>query len=48
MIGEVAGAATEARGSAETCWPASEAVENAAADLRSEVERFLDKVAVVV
>jgi hypothetical protein len=46
VLGEVAGAATEARGSAETVLAASEAVENAAADLCSEVERFLDKVAV--
>ena len=45
-LGEVAGAVTEARGSAETVLAASEAVETAAADLRSEVADFLHKVAV--
>jgi methyl-accepting chemotaxis protein len=45
-LGEVAGAAIETRGSAETVLTASEAVEKAAGDLRSEVEDFLQKVAV--
>jgi len=45
-LGEVAGTATETRGSAETVLAASEAVEKAAGDLRSEVEGFLQKVAV--
>jgi methyl-accepting chemotaxis protein len=45
-LGEVAGAAIETRGSAETMLAASEAVEKAAGDLRSEVEGFLQKVAV--
>jgi methyl-accepting chemotaxis protein len=45
-LGEVAGAAIETRGSAETVLSASEAVEKAAADLRTEVEDFLQKVAV--
>ena len=46
VLGDVAGAATETRGSAETVLSASQAVETAAADLRSEVEGFLQKVAV--
>jgi len=46
VLGDVAGAATETRGSAETVLAASQAVETAAADLRSEVEGFLLKVAV--
>ncbi len=46
VLGEVAGAATETRGSAETVLAASEAVEAAAAELRTEVEGFLQKVAV--
>src|SRR5271166_1567517 len=46
VLGEVAGAATETRGSAETALSASEAVEKAADDLRLEVEGFLGKVAV--
>ena len=46
VLGEVAGAATETRGSAQTVLSASEAVEQAAANLRSEVETFLQKVAV--
>jgi methyl-accepting chemotaxis protein len=45
-LSEVAGAATETRGSAETMLAASQAVEKAAGDLRSEVEGFLQKVAV--
>jgi methyl-accepting chemotaxis protein len=45
-LGEVAGAATETRGSAETVLTASEAVEKATNDLRNEVERFLVKVAI--
>jgi methyl-accepting chemotaxis protein len=45
-LSEVAGAATETRGSAETVLSASEAVETAAANLRQEVEGFLQKVAV--
>ncbi len=46
VLGDVAGAAIETRGSAETVLTASEAVETAAADLRAEVEGFLQKVAV--
>jgi methyl-accepting chemotaxis protein len=45
-LGEVAGAATETRGSAEAMLATSQAVEKAAGDLRSEVEGFLQKVAV--
>jgi methyl-accepting chemotaxis protein len=45
-LGEVAGAAAETRGSAETVLAASEAVEKAASDLRAEVDGFLRKVAV--
>ena len=46
VLGDVAGAATETRGSAETVLAASQAVETAAAELRSEVEGFLQKVAI--
>jgi NO-binding membrane sensor protein with MHYT domain/methyl-accepting chemotaxis protein len=46
VLGDVAGAATETRASAETVFAAAKAVETAAADLRSEVEGFLQKVAV--
>ncbi len=46
VLGDVAGAAIETRGSAETVLSASEAVETAAGDLRAEVEGFLQKVAV--
>jgi methyl-accepting chemotaxis protein len=45
-LSDVAGAATETRGSAETMLAASQAVEKAAGDLRTEVEGFLQKVAV--
>ena len=43
---EVASAATETRGSAETMLDTSKSVETAATDLRTEVEGFLEKVAV--
>lgn len=46
MLGEVAGAANEARTSAQTLLDASEAVAEVAASLRGEVESFLGKVAV--
>src|SRR5450631_4029715 len=46
VLGEVAGAATETRASAQVVRDASETVETAAANLRSEVEGFLTKVAV--
>jgi methyl-accepting chemotaxis protein len=46
VLGAVTGAATETRGSAETVLAASQAVEAAAANLREEVEGFLQKVAV--
>jgi methyl-accepting chemotaxis protein len=46
VLGEVAGAATQTRASAEVVRDASEAVEHAVADLRLEVEDFLGKVAV--
>ena len=46
VLGEVAGAATQTRSSAEVVRDASEAVEHAVADLRLEVEDFLGKVAV--
>jgi hypothetical protein len=46
MLGDVAGAATQTRGSAEVVRDASEAVEHAVGDLRLEVEDFLAKVAV--
>jgi len=45
-LGQVTGTASEARQSAETVLAASEAVEAAAANVRAEVESFLDKVAV--
>jgi methyl-accepting chemotaxis protein len=45
VLGHVTGDATETRGSAETVLAASQAVETAAADLRQEVEGFLQKVA---
>jgi methyl-accepting chemotaxis protein len=46
VLGEVAGAATATRSSAETVLAASQSVEDAAAKLRSEVAAFLGKVAV--
>jgi methyl-accepting chemotaxis protein len=46
VLSEVAGATTESQQSAETVLTASESVEEAAANLRSEVEGFLIKVAV--
>jgi len=46
VLADVSGAATETRGSAETVLAASQAVETAAADLRAEVEGFLQKVAI--
>src|ERR1035441_4135259 len=46
VLSEVAGAITEAQQSAQTVLTASESVEKAAANLRSEVESFLTKVAV--
>jgi len=46
VLGEVAGAATETRSSAEVVRDASETVEQAVANLRVEVEDFLAKVAV--
>jgi PAS domain S-box-containing protein len=46
VLNEVAGAATETRGSAEVVRDASESVEQAVANLRLEVEDFLAKVAV--
>jgi methyl-accepting chemotaxis protein len=45
VLGEVAGAATDTRLSAESVLAASQTVEEAAADLRREVERFLAGVA---
>ena len=45
VLDEVAGAATETRTSAESVLGASQAVEAAAADLRREVEGFLQRVA---
>jgi methyl-accepting chemotaxis protein len=45
ILGDVAGAATETRRSAQTVLTASEAVEAAAGNLRTEVESFLGKVA---
>ncbi len=45
VLGDVTGAANETRGSAETVLAASQAVETAAANLRQEVEGFLQKVA---
>ena len=46
VLSEVAGATTETQQSAQTVLTASESVEEAAADLRNEVESFLTKVAV--
>jgi PAS domain S-box-containing protein len=46
VLGEVAGAATATRASAETVLAASQSVESAVANLRTEVEGFLGKVAV--
>ena len=46
VLGDVAGAATETRTSAEVVRDASEATEHAVVDLRVEVEDFLGKVAV--
>jgi methyl-accepting chemotaxis protein len=46
VLGDVTGAATETRGSAESVLAASQAVETAAGSLREEVEGFLQKVAV--
>jgi methyl-accepting chemotaxis protein len=46
VLQAVAGSATETRGSAKTMLDASAAVEDAVANLRSEVEGFLHKVAV--
>jgi hypothetical protein len=46
VLGEVAGAATETRASAEVVRDASQTVETAVANLRLEVEDFLQKVAV--
>ena len=46
MFHEVASAATETRGSAETMLDTSKSVETAATDLGTEVEGFLEKVAV--
>ena len=46
VLGEVAGAATETRSSAQMVRDASQTVESAVANLRSEVEDFLAKVAV--
>jgi len=46
VLSEVAGATTETQQSAQTVLTASESVEKAAANLRSEVEGFLTKVAV--
>ena len=45
VLGDVAGAATETRQSAESVLAASQAVEAAAAELRREVEGFLARVA---
>lgn len=46
VLGDVAGAATQTRASAEVVRDASEAVDHAVANLRVEVEDFLGKVAV--
>ena len=46
VLGDVAGAATQTRASAEVVRDASEAVDHAVSDLRIEVEDFLGKVAV--
>jgi methyl-accepting chemotaxis protein len=45
VLAQVAGSANGGRSSAQTMLAASEAVEDAAGKLRSEVERFLAKVA---
>jgi methyl-accepting chemotaxis protein len=45
VLSEVAGATTDTQRSAQTVLTASESVEAAAANLRSEVENFLTKVA---
>jgi hypothetical protein len=44
-LGDVAGAATATKGSAETVLSASRSVESAVANLRAEVEAFLRQVA---
>jgi methyl-accepting chemotaxis protein len=46
VLGEVAGASTETRSSAETALAASQSVETAVMKLRGSVEQFLTKVAV--
>jgi methyl-accepting chemotaxis protein len=46
VLGEVSGAATETRSSAEIVLGASNTVSAAVSDLRGEVEDFLQKVAV--
>jgi methyl-accepting chemotaxis protein len=46
ILGDVAGAVTQTRASAEVVRGASEAVDHAVANLRLEVEGFLGKVAV--
>jgi methyl-accepting chemotaxis protein len=46
VLGDVAGAASATRVSAETVLSASRSVESAVANLRAEVETFLGKVAV--
>jgi methyl-accepting chemotaxis protein len=46
VLGDVAGATTQTRASAEVVRHASEAVDHAVANLRLEVEDFLAKVAV--
>jgi methyl-accepting chemotaxis protein len=46
VLREVAGAATDTRASAQTVLQASQAVESALGNLRSEVAEFLDRVAV--
>jgi hypothetical protein len=46
LLADVAGAATETRSSAETVLGASQSLEQASTNLRAEVERFLEKVAV--
>jgi methyl-accepting chemotaxis protein len=46
VLGEVTGAASETRSSAEVVLGASETVETAVSNLRTEVEEFLVRVAV--
>jgi len=46
VLSEVAGATTETQESSQTVLTASKSVEEAAGNLRSEVESFLTKVAV--